>query len=211
MARSCFHYQSVSPTLCAKFPYSLVVLTLQPRDLPLHTVMIHLVVQAYHMTRKTFAVFISKEIDGGSDFCFLPHVDIPKDVFSLLVWIVGYGTILRFRKPHLNPLVISPIPPRSTINSYLGWQNTIRMQRHLEVHPVAWHRRCRITSPLRISTFSTVRMEVHSSCNMPVSRTWDRNLANFVVEINLAMESGTWGTTDEHYHQRFTFWDGYSG
>lgn len=75
---------------------------------------------------------------GEIDFCFLPHVDIPKDVFTLLVWVVGYETILRFRKPHLNSLVISPIPSRSRINTCTErGKGTIRRQLHPEVRPVA--------------------------------------------------------------------------
>jgi len=66
-------------------------------------------------------------------------------------------------------------------------------------------------SPLRISTFSIVRMEVHSSYNMPVSRILGQNPANFVVEINPAMANETWGTKDEHYHQHVTFCIEHSG
>jgi len=97
------------------------------------------------------------------------------------------------------------------ISSCIDFGTTIRTQRHLEGRPEAWHKRCRITSLLRILTFSTVRRAGRSSCNRPASRTLDQNPVNFVVEINPAMENGTWETTDEHYISGISFGIMYSG
>jgi len=77
--------------------------------------------------------------------------------------------------------------------------STIHMQPHLEEHPVAWHKRCKIMFHPRISTFLIARKEVRSSYNTPVNHTLDQTPASSVVVINPAMENETWETMDEHY------------
>ena len=85
------------------------------------------------------------------------------------------------------------------------------MQLHLEEHPAAWHKRCKITFRPRISTFSIVRKEVHSSDNMLVDHTLDQIPGLSVVVINPAMGNETWEIMDEHYVNLQLTARGYSG